>query len=74
MILGGGGPLPYQDGALINRGGEEDYGAEDGSQFLNEYGEGIEIEPQVEEHTSFNFDDGLENDGSALTKSRKVYY
>src|SRR3954469_8839646 len=74
MILGGGGPLPYQDGALVDQGGEEDCGAEDGSQFLNESGEGIEIKPQVEAHTSFNFDDGLENDGPAFTKSGEVYY
>ena len=36
------------DGELVDQGGEEDCGAEDGSQFLNESGEGIEIEPLVE--------------------------
>ena len=38
-------------------GGAENGGAEDGSQFLNESGEGLELERRDAAQTSFNCDD-----------------
>ena len=57
-------------------GGGDDGGAEDGSEFLNDAGEGMEIEARDEardeEQTSDHSDDGSYNVGP-LTKSDEVY-
>ena len=49
-------------------------GAEDGgSEFLNDFGDGMEVEQRDEAQTSIDCDDDSQNVGPALTKSGKVY-
>jgi len=59
-------------GGGAHDGGADDGGAEDGSQFLNESGEGMELERIDEAQTSIDCDDGSQNVGP-LTKSGEVY-
>ena len=51
--------------------GAEDSGAEDGSQFLNESGPGMELARRHEVQTSFECDDDLQSGGHA--PSGEVY-
>jgi hypothetical protein len=53
-------------------GGADDGGPDDGSQYLNESGEGMELERRDEAQTSTDCDDGSQNVGP-LTKSGEVY-
>jgi hypothetical protein len=57
---------------IIEGGEAHDGGAEDGSQFLNESGEGMELEPRHEAQTSTDCDDGSQNVGP-LTIYGEVY-
>ena len=62
---------------IINKGaapdgGEDNGGAEDGSEFLNDAGEGMEIEARDEMQTSDHYDDGSYNVGP-LMNSGEVY-
>jgi hypothetical protein len=59
--------------ALIQEGGAGDGGAEDGSEFLNESGEGMEVEQPHKAQTSVDCEDGSQEIGPALTKSSEVY-
>ena len=52
-------------------GGAEDNGAEDGSQFLNESGPGMELARRDEAQTSFECDDDSQNGGHP--QSGEVY-
>jgi hypothetical protein len=60
-------------GSGVGDGGAEDGGAGDGSKFLNESGEGMEVEQRDEAQTSTDCDDGSQNVGPTLTKSGEVY-
>ena len=60
-----------EGGAL--EGGAEEGPAIDGSEFLNETGEGLELEQRDEAQTSVDCDDDSHNVGPAVTKSCEVY-
>jgi hypothetical protein len=58
---------------MLNIIGEGTSGEGDGSEFLNESGEGMEEEQPHESETNDDCDDGSQGTGCTLTRSGKVY-
>jgi hypothetical protein len=58
---------------MLNTIGEGTNGERDGSEFLNEPGEGMEEEQPHKSETNDDCEDGSQGTGRALTRSSEVY-